>query len=61
MLTEYEEINFCELVEQRVLEQHGIPDTADLCFELVESRVIPEECDNLDEAARIVAMHVLQA
>lgn len=60
-LTEHEEVNFCELVEVRVEEQYGIPDTADLCFNLVEMRVIPEECDNLDEAARIVAMHILQA
>lgn len=54
------EVNFCSLVEARVEEQFGLQDGADLCFNLLEARVIAEDA-SIDEAARIVAMHMLQA
>jgi len=54
------EVNFCKLVGDRVAEQYDVEDGADLCFNLLESGVISEEA-SIDEAARIVAMHILQA
>jgi hypothetical protein len=54
------EVNFCSLVAARVEEQFGLQDGADLCFNLQEARVIAEDA-SIDEAARIVAMHMLQA
>lgn len=59
-LTEEEEVNFTALVDARVEEQYGLTDGGDLCFNLLESRVIPEDA-SVDEAARIVAMHLMQA
>jgi hypothetical protein len=60
MLTETEEVNFCTLVGQRVEEQYSVIDGSDLCFNLLEMKVISETA-TVDEAARIVAMHILQA
>ena len=54
------EVNFTALVGARVLEQYGLEDGSDLCFNLLETRVIPEDA-SIDEAARIVAMHLEQA
>jgi hypothetical protein len=54
------EVNFCALVGARVEEQYSVQDGADLCFTLLELRTIPEDA-SIDEAARIVAMHLLQA
>lgn len=54
------EVNFCQLVGDRVEEQYGLEDGADLCFNLLEARVIAEDA-SVDEAARIVAMHLQQA
>jgi hypothetical protein len=59
MLTEEEEVNFCSLVSKRVEEQYGFADGDDLCFTLVEMSVIPKDA-GIDEAARIVAMHIAQ-
>ncbi len=58
-MTEHEEVNFCKIVGDRVKEQYDFNDGADLCFNLLESRVIPEEA-GIDEAARIVAIHLAQ-
>ena len=54
-----DEIAFCELVGQRVEEQYDFEDGADLCFNLMETQVIPKTA-SVDEAARIVAMHIAQ-
>ena len=59
-LTEQQEVDFCDLVEARVEEQYNLQDGGDLCFNLLESGVISEE-HGIDEAARIVAMHMEQA
>lgn len=53
-------LNFTDLVEARVEEQYGLLDGGDLCFNLIEQGVISEE-HGVDEAARIVAMHMEQA
>ena len=58
--SEEDEVLFCDKVEKRVEEQYGLTDGADLCFNLLESGVIPEDA-SVDEAARIVAMHMAQA
>ena len=58
-MTEYEEVNFCKIVGDRVSEQYGFVDGADLCFNLLELRVIPKEA-GINEAARIVAMLIVQ-
>lgn len=52
--------DFCDQVEQRVEEQFGEQDGGDLCFNLIEQGVISESM-GVDEAARIVAMHIQQA
>jgi len=54
------EVNFCQLVGARVAEQYDVEDGADLCFNLLELGTISEDA-SVDEAARIVAMHILQA
>lgn len=59
MEEEYE-VNFCEMVEMMVEKQYGLLDGGSLCFNLIESGVIPEGA-TIDEAARIVAMHMQQA
>ena len=51
---------FATKVDARVEEQYGIYDGGDLCYNLQESGVIPENA-TVDEAARIVAMHIQQA
>jgi len=52
--------DFAKLVDARVEEQYGITDGGDLCYNLQESGVIREDA-SVDEAARIVAMHIEQA
>lgn len=52
--------SFSSMVDARVEEQYDLEDGGDLCYNLMESGVIPENA-NVDEAARIVAMHLLQA
>ncbi len=54
------EVNFCQLVGERVRLDFDLTDGSDLCFNLLESRVIPEDA-SVEEAARIVAMHMEQA
>jgi hypothetical protein len=54
------EVNFCSLVDKRVEEQYDLTDGGDLCFNLLEAGVIAEDA-SVDEAARIVAMHLMQA
>ena len=51
---------FADEVDARVEEQYGLLDGGDLCYNLQESGVIPENA-SVDEAARIVAMHISQA
>jgi len=53
-------MDFCDQVEARVEEQFGELDGGDLCFNLMEEGVISESM-GVDEAARIVAMHIQQA
>jgi hypothetical protein len=59
-MSEEDDVNFCALVGARVEDMYGQVDGDDLCFNLLETGVIPEDA-NVDEAARIVAMHLLQA
>jgi hypothetical protein len=47
-------------VEARVEEQYGLQDGGDLCYNLLDNGTIPESA-SVDEAARIVAMHLQQA
>ncbi len=54
------EVNFCHYVGEIVLRDYDLEDGADLCFNLLEMRRIPEDA-SLEEAARIVAQHLLQA
>ena len=54
------EVNFCEIVADRVLIMYGLEDGADLCFNLLESGVIDEDATP-EQAARIVAQHLQQA
>ena len=54
------EVNFCQLVGARVAEQYDVEDGSDLCFNLLESGVISETA-TVDDAARIVALHLMQA
>lgn len=57
---EQTEMDFCSHVENRVKEQYDLDDGGDLCFSLMEMGVIAEDA-SIDEAARIVAMHMEQA
>ena len=50
---------FCADVGKRA-ETYGVEDGADLCWNLIEMGVIVPT-DGVEEAARIVAQHVLQA
>lgn len=59
-MNEEMEVNFCQLVGARVTEQYDLDDGADLCFNLLERGTISEDA-SVDEAARIVAMHLMQA
>ena len=59
-MDEETEVNFCELVAKWAFKYYGVEDGADLCFNLVESGVIPEDA-TVSEAAGIVAQHILQA
>jgi hypothetical protein len=52
--------SFVQQVDDRVFEQYDVQDGGDLCFNLMEMGVISESM-GVDEAARIVAQHVLQA
>lgn len=52
--------DFSELVDSRVEEQYGLQDGGDLCYNLIEQGVI-DMSKGADEAARIVAMHMVQA
>ncbi len=54
------EVNFCYYVGEIVKRDYDLEDGADLCFNLLESGIIPEDA-TLGEAARIVAQHILQA
>jgi hypothetical protein len=51
---------FATQVGARVKEQYDLDDGDDLCFNLLEMKRIPEDT-SIDEAARIVAMHLEQA
>ena len=59
-MNEEDDVDFCRLVGDRVYEQYDLDDGSDLCFNLLETGRIPENA-SIDEAARIVAMHLLQA
>jgi hypothetical protein len=59
-MNEEDDVGFCGAVASRVLEQYGFEDGGDLCFNLLEAGAIPESAC-VDEAARIVAMHIGQA
>ena len=50
---------FCTDVGKRA-ETYGVEDGADLCHNLIEMGVI-NPMDSVEEAARVVAQHVLQA
>lgn len=49
-----------DLVEGRVEEQYGLTDGGDLYYNLVQNGTIKIDA-SVDEAARIVAMHLEQA
>lgn len=50
---------FCTDVGKRA-ETYGVEDGADLCHNLIEMNII-NPMDSVEEAARVVAQHVLQA
>ena len=52
--------DFANKVDARVEEQYGLEDGGDLCYNLVEMGVIDPEV-GVDEAARVVAVHLMQA
>ena len=56
-MDEQDEVNYCELVAQRVEQQTGYPDAEDLCFQLLEQAVIPETA-TVEEGARKVIEHL---
>ena len=60
MLNEEQEVDFCDLVGDRVEQEYGYEDGADLCFNLLEMGVISED-SSIGEAAQIVAQHIAQA
>jgi hypothetical protein len=53
------EVNFCTLVGIAV-QEYGYDDGSDLCFNLMEMGVIGEDT-TVEEAAKIVAMHLAQS
>ena len=57
---EADEVNFCEIVGKVVLQDYDLEDGSDLCFNLLEMGRIPEDA-SINEAARIVAQHLMQA
>ena len=60
-MPEYTEpMYFIRDVDARVEEQYGIQDGGDLCHDLLASGTI-QMSKGVDEAARIVAMHLMQA
>ena len=59
-MDEETEVGFCQLVGKWALKCYGVEDGADLCFNLLESGVIPEDA-TVGAAANIVAQHILQA
>lgn len=58
-MNEEMEVDFCRLVEAYVSKHYQLDDGADLCFTLLESGRISEDA-TIEEAARIVAQHLLQ-
>ena len=52
--------SFCNAVGKIVLEQYGLEDGNDLCFNLVEMGVI-DMANGENVAAQIVAQHIWQA
>lgn len=59
-MDEEDEVNFCQLVADEVERDYGFVDGGDLCFNLLEAGVIPEDA-TVSQAARIVAQHMAQA
>lgn len=59
-MDEETEVDFCQIVADKVKTEYGFEDGQDLCFNLLESGVIDEDA-TIDEAARIVAQHIGQA
>lgn len=57
MYSEEDEVDFCDLVAEKVEQWTGYPDGADLCFTLLEKGEIPETA-SVESAARIVAQHL---
>lgn len=51
---------FTQAVGDRVDEQYGLADGDDLCHSLIEAGIITLSMST-DEAARIVAQHMMQA
>lgn len=54
------EIRFCERVGAVVYTDYDLDDGSSLCFNLLEMGMIPEDA-SINEAARIVAQHLMQA
>lgn len=55
-----DEVDFCDLVSDYCEKHYDLTDGGDLCFNLLESGVIPEDA-SVEVAARIVAQHLMQA
>lgn len=58
-MTEQDEVDFCELVDNYVEKHYGYRVGSDVCFNLVESRVIPEDA-SVEQAAVIVVQYTTQ-
>lgn len=53
-------LDFCQSVNEYVLQHYAFTDGGNLCFNLMESGVIPEDA-TVQRGARIVAQHLQQA
>lgn len=53
-------LDFCDAVEVAVQQQFGEADAGDLCWNLLETGVVTPDM-GVENAARVVAMHILQA
>jgi hypothetical protein len=54
------QVEFCRQVGEITNAQYDVEDGSDLCYNLIDMAVI-DMADGVDNAARIVAQHILQS